>query len=349
MARQQNNNGSNMPREAPKPASLDYPQIAADYDIDKPLWNGLRNLYPGAQDQSIVMVYEYCKVRKLDPLKKPVHIVPMSVKDVVADKYVMRDVIMPGIQEMRTTAARTGAYAGMDEVVFGPDTEFPMIKGEVSESPVKIIAPAYAKVTVYRLVQGKRYPFTHVEYFAEAVARDRYGKINEMWTKRPSGQLAKVAEAGALRKAFPEELGGEYAADEMLGREEFDDAAAVVAATAIPGPDEIPAPDALPAPEATKPAPAAAAAADDDATGLVDPAEAKAAEERMAAREAKKAEPPAPKSNLKIDLPGGALSVLNAQMQNRGITADQLLAKMGEDVVTSNINKALGLIKVWED
>ena len=36
-----------------------------------------------------------------------------------------------------------------------------------------------------------------------------------MWTKRPRGQLAKCAEAGALRKAFPDELGGVMTAEKM--------------------------------------------------------------------------------------------------------------------------------------
>jgi hypothetical protein len=39
-----------------------------------------------------------------------------------------------------------------------------------------------------------------------------------MWARRPRGQLAKVAEANALRIAFPEEAGAEYTAEEMEGQ-----------------------------------------------------------------------------------------------------------------------------------
>jgi hypothetical protein len=41
---------------------------------------------------------------------------------------------------------------------------------------------------------------------------------NEMWQSRPEGQIEKCAEAAALRKAFPEELGNELTAEEMAGR-----------------------------------------------------------------------------------------------------------------------------------
>ena len=37
------------------------------------------SLYPGASTESVLMVLDYCKARKLDPFLKPVHIVPMWI------------------------------------------------------------------------------------------------------------------------------------------------------------------------------------------------------------------------------------------------------------------------------
>lgn len=174
-------------------------------NIDVAVWSTLQNsVFPGAKDESILLAIDYCKARKMDILKKPCHIVPMYVKDAQTGNSNWRDVIMPSIYEQRITAFRTGQMAGQDEPVFG---EIINHKG--------VNAPEWCKVTVYRLINGVRCAFSHTEYFAESCTTTKDGSINSMWTKRPRGQLAKCAEAGALRKAFPDELGGVITADEV--------------------------------------------------------------------------------------------------------------------------------------
>lgn len=174
-------------------------------DITQSGMSALRNsIFPGADDESIIMAVEYCVARKLDVFKKPCHIVPINTKNSKTGKYEWRDVIMPGIYELRTTAFRTGEMAGIDEPIFGEEKK---IHG--------INAPEWCKITVYRIIAGQRYAFTHVEYFEEAAATKNNGELNSMWTKRPRGQLAKCAEAGALRKAFPDEMGGLMTSDEL--------------------------------------------------------------------------------------------------------------------------------------
>lgn len=174
-------------------------------NIDTAVWTTLQNsVFPGAKDESILLAVDYCKARKLDILKKPCHIVPMSVTDAKTGNKNWRDVIMPGIYEQRITAFRTGQMAGQDEPVFGDTVTFRGIE-----------APEWCRVTVYRFINNERCAFSHTEYFCEACATTKDGKPNSMWSKRPRGQLAKCAEAGALRKAFPDELGGVITADEV--------------------------------------------------------------------------------------------------------------------------------------
>ena len=93
-----------------------------------------------------------------------------------------------------------------------------------------VAVPASASVTVYRMVQGHRVAFTHTERFSEACGTKKKWEnkrvvgetLNSMWTRRPYAQLAKCAEAGALRKAFPEELGSTYVPEEVAGGEILD-------------------------------------------------------------------------------------------------------------------------------
>ena len=66
-----------------------------------------QSLYPTASANSIKLVLSYCKAAGLDPMQKPVHIVPMWN----GKTKCMQDVIMPGIGLYRTQANRTGQFA----------------------------------------------------------------------------------------------------------------------------------------------------------------------------------------------------------------------------------------------
>lgn len=169
------------------------------------------SLYPGAAAASVEMVLGYCDAAGLDPLQKPVHIVPMW--DAKTEQ--MRDVIMPGVNLYRTQAARSGQFAGMSEPDFGPDIEA-NIGGQ------KITHPEWCRVTVKRmLANGVIADFTAREFWIENYAtkggKEKSIAPNAMWTKRPRGQIAKCAAAQALRIAFPE-IASQPTADEMEGK-----------------------------------------------------------------------------------------------------------------------------------
>jgi phage recombination protein Bet len=178
------------------------------------VWNTLKNsVYPGAKDESIVMVLEYCHARKLDPMLKPVHIVPMPVKD-SSGNSVWRDVIMPGVGLYRITASRSGLCAGISEPEFGPD---------VTENiaGVSVTYPKWCKVTAKRRMNDGNNSvaeYTATEFWKENFASTKTGAPNSMWIKRAYGQLAKCSEAQALRKAFPDLIGNQVTSEEMEGK-----------------------------------------------------------------------------------------------------------------------------------
>lgn len=188
-------------------SDVHVPVPAQQRGIDAAAWNALKNsVYRGASDAMILLAIDYCKARRYDPLMKPVHIV--KTWDEESRSYV--EGIWPGINLHRTQASRSTVhpYAGQDEPIYGPD-----VTKKLGASDFTF--PEWCKITVYRMIGGQRVSYTGLIYFIETFASIKDGGPNRMWRKRPRGQLAKCAEAEALRKAFPEETGGEPTAEEM--------------------------------------------------------------------------------------------------------------------------------------
>lgn len=191
-------------------------------------WRVMHNLFPGASADSVLMAWDYCVARKLDPLKKPCHIVPMEVKNPKTGAYEWRDVILPGIYELRTTAQRSGLYLGHSGWDYGP-----------LETCAGVSAPAWCAVTVYRWNRevGVRAEYPVRVLFREVVtlAKDRKG-ANARWAKAPVQMLTKCTEAAGLREAFPDEIGGEHTAEELDGQRAID--VTTVEAAPPPAPPE---------------------------------------------------------------------------------------------------------------
>ena len=92
-------------------------------------------------------------------------------------------------------------------------------KSKGPERNLTLQFPEWCRVTITRELNGKERSFVgpKVHWF-EAYAKWNDTDVpNEMWANRPVGQLEKCAEAGALRRAFPEEIGNALTAEEMEG------------------------------------------------------------------------------------------------------------------------------------
>lgn len=239
------------------PPRLPYhPEIEARYGVDKAGWRALVDaVFPSAKTtDAVILALSYCRARDLDPFKRMVHIVPMW------NSALGREVetVWPGIGEHRATAMRTGQYGGCDPTNFGPmvnhhfSGRVPAGKGEWKTEEVDVTFPEWAQITVYRLVQGQRMPVPGPRvYWTETYSRrtNKADVPNDRWCRAPSQMLEKCAEAAALRKAFPEEMGDGMTAEEAEGRE-TDIAGAIEQARDVTPPAKPTRADFAPKPEA---------------------------------------------------------------------------------------------------
>jgi phage recombination protein Bet len=139
---------------------------------------------------------EYCRTKGMDPFAREIYSIIRS------GKGGPRQTFQIGIDALRKRAEETGAYEGQTPYLWcGPDGKWVDIW--LAPQP-----PFAAKVGVWK--HGFREPMWAIAKFSEYKPEDDW-----MWKKMPANQIAKCAEALALRRAFPSQLGGMYATEEM--------------------------------------------------------------------------------------------------------------------------------------
>lgn len=160
----------------------------------------------GASDDEFALFVHQCERTGLDPFARQIYCLQRRTKE--GDKWINAMVTQVGIDGFRLIAERTGKYRGQTV------PKFYDAKGnerEVWLDPAK--PPVGCKVGVLHADFAE--PLFVVVLYEEFVQKRQDGVPNAMWKSKPTVMLAKCAEAGALRKAFPQELSGLYTDDEI--------------------------------------------------------------------------------------------------------------------------------------
>ena len=154
-------------------------------------------------DQEVVMFLNLCKAQRLNPFLKEAYLLKLGSRPAT---------IVTGKEVFTKRARREKDFRGFQAgvIVLKHDGEVENRIGTLTLTNETLVG-GWAKV----FIDGYDVPIEITVALDEYIGVKKDGTVNSQWDKRPGTMIRKVALVQALREAFPEQLQGMYAQDEM--------------------------------------------------------------------------------------------------------------------------------------
>lgn len=165
-----------------------------------------RTIASGATNDELSLFVKQCERTGLDPFTRQIYFIKDKSGKVT---------VLSSIDGLRLVAERSEKYEGQTKPEWCGDD------GVWKDVWTSKELPVAARIGVWKTKFKE--PTYGIAMFNEYAGRysydDKYGKykagdLTHMWNKMPALMISKVAEALALRKAFPNDLSGIYSAEE---------------------------------------------------------------------------------------------------------------------------------------
>ena len=183
-------------------------QVTLSFDLVK------RYLVSGGgdvSDQEVMMYIGMCKAQHLNPFNREAYLIKygsnspatMITAEMVFLKRAQQNPDFDGLQAGIIVQNEDGMLTEREGTFYIPETER--------------LVGGWCKV----YTKGKRIPSYESVNLSEYIGRKKDGSVNEQWSKRPATMIRKVARVHALKEAFPSDLGGLYAQEEIEEAQEI--------------------------------------------------------------------------------------------------------------------------------
>ena len=166
--------------------------------------NYLTNGNGNVTDQEVVYFLNLCKYQKLNPLVKECYLIKYGNQP--ATMVTSKDALLK-------RAMRNPKYKGHEAGVIVriiETGELEYRKGSFVIDGEELIG-GWAKT----YVEGYEVPIEAAVSFREFAGYTKDGNLNSMWAGKPGSMIRKTALVTSLREAFPDDLSGMYASEEV--------------------------------------------------------------------------------------------------------------------------------------